>query len=124
LGNQDESEPAEVSFGVNVEGPDTTINFQFSPGNTRGAVLRHGPQGTVCLYSFETNNDFDIVWHDIVPIRTCPRINVYLSEDFVLPAPSGYCQGALKRPRVPLEIQEGTTVIQTPKLCLYRRPQR
>jgi hypothetical protein len=48
LGNQVD---AKVSFGVKVEGPDTSINFQFSPENARGAVLRHGPQGTVRLYA-------------------------------------------------------------------------
>jgi len=47
LGGQADSQ---VSFGVNVEGPDT-INFQFSPENARGAVLCHGPEGTVCLYA-------------------------------------------------------------------------
>ena len=42
---------AQVSFGVKVEGPNTSpsINFQSSPENTRGAVLRHGPEGTVRL---------------------------------------------------------------------------
>lgn len=43
---------AQVSFGVQAEGPDPCINFQFSPENARGAVLRHGPEGTVCLYAF------------------------------------------------------------------------
>ena len=44
---------AKVSFGVNVEveGPDTSINFQFAPENARGAVLRLGPQGRVRLYA-------------------------------------------------------------------------
>jgi hypothetical protein len=42
---------AQVSFGVKIEGPDTGINFQFSPENARGAVLRHGPEGTVRLYA-------------------------------------------------------------------------
>jgi hypothetical protein len=42
---------AQVSFGVNVEGLDTSINFQFSPENARGAVLRYGPEGTVRLYA-------------------------------------------------------------------------
>jgi hypothetical protein len=51
LGNEVDSKPEEVSFGVNVEGPDTVIKFRFSPGNARGTVLRHGPQGTVCLYT-------------------------------------------------------------------------
>ena len=46
LGNQVD---AQVSFGAKVEGPDTSINFQFSPENARGAVLRHGPEGTVRL---------------------------------------------------------------------------
>jgi len=40
---------AQASFGVNlkVEGPNTSINFQFSPEHARGAVLRNGPEGTV-----------------------------------------------------------------------------
>ena len=41
---------ARVSFGAKVEGPETSINFQSSPGNARGAVLRHGPEGTVRLF--------------------------------------------------------------------------
>ena len=40
---------AQVSLGVRVEGLDTSINFQFSPENAQGAVLRHGPEGTVRL---------------------------------------------------------------------------
>ena len=43
--------------------------------------------------------------------RTCQRINVYLFGDFVLLAPSGYCQSVLKQPRVPLQTKGGTTVI-------------
>ena len=44
---------AHVSFGVKVEGPDTgpAIKFQFSPLNAQGAVLCHGPEGTVRLYA-------------------------------------------------------------------------
>ena len=42
---------AQVSFGVKVEGPDTSINFQFSPEHPQGAVLRDGPEGTVGLYA-------------------------------------------------------------------------
>jgi hypothetical protein len=65
LGNQVDAQPAQVSFGVNVEGrevegPDTIVNFQFSPGNARGAVLRRGPEGTVRLCSFEMINQFEI----------------------------------------------------------------
>jgi hypothetical protein len=48
LGNEVD---ARASFGVNVEGPDHNINFQFSPENARGAVLRLGPEGTVRLYA-------------------------------------------------------------------------
>ena len=47
LGDQLDSQ---VSFGVKVEGPDTNVKFQSSRGNTRGAVLRHGPEGAVRLY--------------------------------------------------------------------------
>jgi hypothetical protein len=49
-----ENEPdARVSFGVKVEvaGFDTSIDFQFSPENARGAVLLHGPEGKVSLYA-------------------------------------------------------------------------
>ena len=46
LGSQGD---AQVSFGVKVEGPG--INFQFSPEDAQGAVLRHGPEGMVCLYA-------------------------------------------------------------------------
>ena len=44
---------AQVSFGVNVEGPDTTgsINFQLSPELVRGAVISQGPEGTVRFYA-------------------------------------------------------------------------
>jgi hypothetical protein len=42
---------AQASFGVKVEGPGTSINFQFSPERARGAVLHQGPEGTVCLYA-------------------------------------------------------------------------
>ena len=42
-----------VSFGVKVEvnDTDTNISHQFSPENAQGAVLRHGPEGAVCLYT-------------------------------------------------------------------------
>ena len=44
---------AQVSFGVNVEGPDSTgsIKFQLSPEHVRGALISQGPEGTVRLYS-------------------------------------------------------------------------
>jgi hypothetical protein len=50
LGDEDH---AQVSFGVRVtdEGPNTSINFQFSPENAQGAVLRQGPEGKVRLYT-------------------------------------------------------------------------
>jgi hypothetical protein len=77
LGNQVDAQPgqaaqpAQVSFGVKVlkvelegakvegpkvegpevEGRDISITFQSLPGNARGAVLRHGPEGTVRLYA-------------------------------------------------------------------------
>jgi hypothetical protein len=39
---------ARVSFGVNaVDGPNPSINFQFSPEKVRGAVVNRGPEGTV-----------------------------------------------------------------------------
>jgi hypothetical protein len=39
-----------ASIGVKVKGPDTSINFRFSPENALGAVLCHGPQGKVRLF--------------------------------------------------------------------------
>ena len=55
---------AQVSFGVKVEGRNTSINFQFSPEHARGAVLHHGPEGTVRLYAVRDNqrlgNSFDV----------------------------------------------------------------
>jgi hypothetical protein len=110
---------AHVSFGVKVEGPDSTINFQFSLENAPGAVLCHGPEGTVRLYAahkFKTDLT-RFVFH-----RTCPRINVYLSEDFVSFVPSGGCQGVFKRRLAPRQIQGGATlIIQTGKLYQYPR---
>ena len=47
LGNHDD---ARVSFGVRIvdpDGPNTSIKFQFPPGNVQGAVLNYGPEGTV-----------------------------------------------------------------------------
>jgi hypothetical protein len=60
---------ARVSFGVNVEGPDTNINFQFSPENARGAVLRLGPEGTVRLHVVrEQPAKLRQLWHDLIRI--------------------------------------------------------
>jgi hypothetical protein len=42
---------AQVSFGVKVEGANTSVNFQLSPENARGAMLHHGPEGMVRLYA-------------------------------------------------------------------------
>ena len=83
-----------------------------------------GLKGRYVCTPFETINEFEIVLARLVLIRTCPKINVYLSEDFVFLVPSGYCQGVSKLPRVPLEIEEGTTMIQTWKLDQYPRLQR
>ena len=113
---------AQVSFGVEAKGPSNnpSINFQFSPGRVRGAVLRCGPEGTVCSTPFETIADFETaLWHDFVLIRTCLKINVYLSEDFVLLLPYTSCQSVSKRPLIPLQARGGTTVIQTWKLYRY-----
>ena len=46
---------AQVSFGVKVEDHDTRINFQFSPEKVQGAVMRHGPEGTVRVYIVRDN---------------------------------------------------------------------
>jgi hypothetical protein len=50
---------SQVSFGVKVEGDDTRISFQFSPEKTQGAVMRHGPEGTVRLFAV-CDNEFEI----------------------------------------------------------------
>lgn len=107
---------AQVSFGVRVKGPTSnpSVDFQFLPENARGVVLRHGPEGTVRLHAIKNSRR-----HDFVFIRTCLRINVSLSEDFVLPVPSGYRQGILKRPQVLLQTQRVTSVIQTQNLYQY-----
>ena len=42
---------AQVSFGSKVETPNISVNFQSSPEHGRGAVLHHGPEGTVRLYA-------------------------------------------------------------------------
>ena len=38
---------AQASFGVEVGGRGTCVNFQSSPERSRGVVLRHGPGGAV-----------------------------------------------------------------------------
>ena len=114
---------AHVSFGVKTEGPDT-INFRFSPENAPGAVLCHGPEGTVRLYAVKFVHKFKTGLVRFVLNRTCPRINVYLSEDFVSPVPSGSFQGALKRRPVPRQIQGGTTQTRTRKSYQYPRTLR
>ena len=100
---------AQVSFGVEVRGSVTgttsnlDINYQFSPGLVRGAVLHHGPEGTVRCTPFETIKTLKLLWHNFVLVRTCPKINVHLSEDFVLSLPCSSCQSVSKRPLVPLQ---------------------
>jgi hypothetical protein len=59
-----EGADSQVSFGVKVEGSNTSVNFQFSPEHARGAMLHHGPEGTVRLYAVRVNqrprNSFDV----------------------------------------------------------------
>jgi hypothetical protein len=52
---------AQVSLGVEIKGStdNPSINYQFSPGRGRGAVLHRGPEGTVRCTPFETFNDFE-----------------------------------------------------------------
>ena len=39
---------AQASFGVKVSGgPGNSIDVRFSPGHVMGAVVSHGPEGTV-----------------------------------------------------------------------------
>ena len=63
LGGQDRQVDSQVSFGVKVEdtGSSGSINFRYSPENAQGAVLRCGPEGSVCCTPFETINESDIV---------------------------------------------------------------
>ena len=75
-------------------------------------------KGRYVYTPFEKINEFGTA---LACLRTSQRINVYLSEDFVLLVPSGYCQGILKRLRVPLRTQGGTAVIPTRKLYQYLR---
>jgi hypothetical protein len=42
---------AQVSFGSKVKSSNTRIDFQSSPEHAHGAVLHHGPEGTVRLYA-------------------------------------------------------------------------
>ena len=97
---------AQVSFGVEANDSTSTnpiINFQISPGRIQGAVLHCGPKGTAAVRStpFETINELKHLWHDFVLIRTCRKINAYLSEDIVLLLPYTSCQSVSKRPLVP-----------------------
>ena len=58
LGGRDD---AQVSFGVEVAGSTSnpSINFQLLPGRVRGAVSRHGPEGTVSCTPFDTIYDIE-----------------------------------------------------------------
>ena len=42
---------ARVSFEVKVEGPDTSIDFQWPPEVAREAIVHQGPDGAVRLYA-------------------------------------------------------------------------
>jgi len=73
------------------------------------------------LGSIWTSDNFDMTF---VPTRTYPRINVYLSEDFVLLVPSGNCQSVLKRQQDPLQTYMTIIMIQIRRLYQYPRLQR
>ena len=83
-----------------------------------------GLKGRYVCMPFETINEYETALTRFVLIRICPRISVYLSEDFVFLVPFGDYQGILKRRRVPLRTQAGTTVIQTRNSYHYLRLQR
>jgi hypothetical protein len=77
----------ESLYGRNIEGPDTASTFNShlrTPWELCYANARH------VHMPFETINEFE---------------TLSLSEDFVLLAPSGNCEGVLKRPRVPPSLQ-------------------
>ena len=75
-------------------------------------------KGLYVYTPFETTTEFETL-----PIRTCPKINVYLFEGSVSLVLCGYCQGVLKRLQVPLQTQGGMTVM-TQKLYQYPQLQR
>jgi len=65
LGSNDN---ARASFGAYaVDGPNASINFQFSPENARGAVLNRGPEGTVRRCSSCKEQ-----WRDSFDMTSCP----------------------------------------------------
>ena len=74
-------------FGVKVEGSETNIYFQLSLSpfgglRSTGHQPRSSRDCTFVVLRFETiTNIRDRFWHDVV---TYSRINVYLSEDFVV----------------------------------------
>ena len=82
LGNHDD---ARVSIGVRIfdpDGPNTSINFQFPPGNVQGAVLNHGPQGTVRRRVVCKVNGFEMTLAYLCPLGStrqsmhfCPGIS-------------------------------------------------
>ena len=58
---------AQASIGVEVKDvkgfiTNPSIKFQYSPARVRGAVLHHGPEGTVRCKPFETINLFEITF--------------------------------------------------------------
>ena len=55
----EDQEDTQVSFGVEVaavSGPNTNINWQFSPDHSGGAVVNWGPDGRVCNYAICRTN--------------------------------------------------------------------
>ena len=71
-------------------------------------------KGRYVCTPFVSINESETALACFVSNRTYPRINVFLSEDFVLLVPSGDGH-ALRRLRVTLETQNVTTVIQIQK---------
>jgi hypothetical protein len=110
----EDPEDAQVSFGVEVtgvNGPNTNINWRFSPENSGGAVVNWGPDGRVCDYAICTANRAEITRAS--SIRIYPRINAYLYEDSVSLVPSGFFRDILSQQRDPLRTQAITTQNQT-----------
>jgi hypothetical protein len=66
LGNHADSQ---VSFGVRVENIDPTITFQYSPENSQGAVLHHGPEGEVRLYAVRNNQRIEGFGMTLCPLE-------------------------------------------------------
>ena len=116
---------ARATFGVKVEhGPVVSIEWQSSPEQVQGAVLHRGPDGTVRWFTISLCHELQTTLAMLCASRTYPRINACLFEDFVSPAPSGYCQSISKLRAAPLQTRTIMTLNQTSKLFQWQQVRR